>query len=263
MGWQKRILEKSCDIARALAFLSRIPVPASLFADKQHHSAASQAWAYPLAGMVIGLPGVLIIALFGIIAPHTVTAILVVTVTTIITGALHEDGLADLADGFWGGVTTQRRLEIMKDSAIGSYGVLALIAWFGLSITALTALLVSVTLVQAAFSWLAICAVSRSAMTLMWATTPPARQNGVAYNAGQPSHDAAVMAAIGSLAAVAMALFIGAPQALVLATIVAAGTTAAMRQLCLNKISGHTGDALGATQKAAEAAMLLALAIAV
>lgn len=263
MNWQKRTLEKSHDIGRALAFLSRVPMPASLFADAQHHSAAGQAWAYPLAGLMIGLPGALIIAIFGMVAPHAVTAILVITVTTATTGALHEDGLADLADGFWGGVTPQRRLEIMKDSAIGSYGVLALIAWFSVSIAALTALLDAASMMQVAFSWLAICAASRGAMTLIWATTPAARQSGVAHGAGQPSHDAAIIATVGSLAAIAVALFIGAPQALVWATLVAAGTTAAMRQLCLAKIGGHTGDTLGATQKAAEATMLLALAIAV
>lgn len=261
MAWNKRLMNVSKDIARTVAFLSRIPMPSSLFVDTTQTSTARQAWAYPLAGLIIGLPGALIIVVIGSVSSAMMAAILAVTITTFVTGALHEDGLADLADGFWGGWTKDRRLDIMKDSTVGAYGVLALIMWFALSVTGLADIIKRTHPADAALVWLAVCAASRAAITVLWSTTPAARNSGVAHAAGQPNNEATLYAVISAIVIGLAAILFGAPLLLVIACTIAAAATAALRYLCLRKIDGHTGDTLGAAQKVAEATILTSLAI--
>lgn len=261
MDRRMRLTQAGKDIARAVAFLSRIPMPARLFDDAAHNAAARQAWAYPLAGLIIGMVGALIIAILGTITSSLLTALITIAVTTVITGALHEDGLADIADGFWGGWTIERRLEIMKDSTVGAYGVLALIFWFSLSAFALAEIIAANSAFSAALIWLLICAVSRAAMPALWATTPSARTGGVAHAAGQPTmHDAKLSGLIALVFTIVTMLF-GAPFSVLLAVALAGLAVFGFRRMCLNKIGGHTGDTLGAAQKVAETVMLISLAI--
>ncbi|MEL6640743.1 MAG: adenosylcobinamide-GDP ribazoletransferase, partial [Pseudomonadota bacterium] len=113
------------DVPAALGLLTRLPIPVD--AEKAQARGAAAAWAYPIVGLVLG--AILVCAAWGLSAlgvPEEVTALLLIATAVVITGALHEDGLADSADGLWGGWDKTRRLEIMKDSSIGAYGVLAL-----------------------------------------------------------------------------------------------------------------------------------------
>ena len=120
------------DTARAVAFLSRIPVPTSFFTGYDG-KLARVSRAFPFAGLLIALPAAFV---FGVLlALHTdplMAALLALAVQTVMTGALHEDGLSDTADGFGGGKDRERALAIMKDSRIGTYGACALILSFGL-----------------------------------------------------------------------------------------------------------------------------------
>jgi len=112
------------DVPAALGLLTRLPVPVDT--DHATARAAKAAWAYPLVGLVLAL----LLAVIGWLASGLmpeIRAAILLAAGVIITGALHEDGLADAVDGLWGGWDKARRLEIMKDSHIGAYGVIGLV----------------------------------------------------------------------------------------------------------------------------------------
>ena len=110
----------------SIAFCTRLPlVGATPIAGS---TIAKAAWAFPIAGLVVGIVGAVVYALAhraGV--PAWPAAALAVAATLLATGCLHEDGLADTADGFGGGKTREQKLDIMRDSRIGVYGVCALI----------------------------------------------------------------------------------------------------------------------------------------
>ena len=169
----------------ALRFLTRLPVPFVRTLDAPPLDAAMTM--FPLAGAIIGaLTGtVLILAGFAGL-PELLTASLAIAVGLIITGALHEDGLSDMVDGFGGGHTREQRLDIMRDSRIGAYGALAL----GLLLMARASLYMSFLELP---PWGAIiliasaAAFSRALMVdLLWATRP-ARADGLSVLAGRPT----------------------------------------------------------------------------
>ncbi|MDZ4134538.1 MAG: adenosylcobinamide-GDP ribazoletransferase [Paracoccaceae bacterium] len=236
----------SADIGAALALLTRLPLP-------RHATlplGPASAWAWPLAGALVGglaaLAATLALALG--LAPG-ITAAIVLATQAMITGAMHEDGLADSADGLWGGWDKTRRLAIMKDSHIGSYGVLALI----LSCLARWSALVLV-LAQGAH-WpvlIAAGALSRVPMVLILAGLPNARGNGLSHATGRPS-----------LATAALATVIGLAVTLTLCGVASLAMATAAAIACLGlaflakaRIGGQTGDILGASQQLAEVSAL-------
>ena len=237
------------DIFTALGLLSRLPVPGD---DAR---GAASAWAWPLAGLAVALPAALIAGT----ALHLglsggAAAGLALLAQCVLTGALHEDGLADSADGFWGGWEKPRRLEIMKDSHIGTYGVLALILITLLRWQALASLFsaghVLVPLLIAA-------ALSRAPMAVVMAALPNARGTGLSQSVGQPPRQTALAACILALAiAVLLAGFGGALTAVPVAL-----TTLAVMAIARAKIGGQTGDVLGATQQLTDCAALLVLSV--
>ena len=120
---------RATEVQLALMLLTRLPAgridPAPTI--------AAAAWAFPLAGAVVGvLQALVLIAAIGLGLPMAMAAGLALAAGVLATGGLHEDGLADCADGFGGGRSPARKLEIMRDSRIGSYGALALILGLGL-----------------------------------------------------------------------------------------------------------------------------------
>jgi adenosylcobinamide-GDP ribazoletransferase len=112
----------------AIMFLTRLPV--GRFHEFREEDVASSTIYFPIVGALIGLAGGLAL-LTSAALPAFVAVLISMLVTVCLTGGLHEDGLADSADGLIGGQDPQRRLEIMKDSRIGAYGALAL--WFSLT----------------------------------------------------------------------------------------------------------------------------------
>jgi adenosylcobinamide-GDP ribazoletransferase len=235
------------DLLSGLALLTRLPLP-----DHQATGAAS-AWTWPVVGAVLGAIAALVagFALWLGFTPGVVAG-LVLTLGAILTGGLHEDGLSDSADGLFGGWTRERRLEIMKDSRVGSYGVLALVLVTLVRWSALT------TLLAAGSPWalVAVGAASRAPMAVVMSALPNARETGLSHATGRPS---AQVALVGAVLAVAIAfLFAGWGAILMLALVGLA--TALLARSAQTRIGGQTGDILGATQQLAEAAALAVLA---
>ncbi len=240
---------QSGDVAEALGLLTRFPVTA----DGQRGVRA--AWAWPLAGGAVGLLAGFIaaVAVWAGVPPSAAAGI-ALTVQIMGTGAMHEDGLADCADGFWGGSDTWRRLDIMKDSAIGSFGTLALILSVMIRWSLLATLFASgsviVPLVTAA-------ALSRVPLVALMFTMEPARTDGLSVSVGRPSPDTFILA--GTVALIVGFVFTGFAT---LPAAFAAGCSAlVVARIAIAKIGGQTGDVLGASQQIAEIAVLLALVI--
>lgn len=233
-------------IAHALAVITRLP------GGKQGplHEAA---WSFAVIGIIIGALQSLaaILALwFGV--PAVIAALLALIVGMIATGALHEDGLADMADGC-GAWDRARRLEIMRDSMIGSYGTLALITATGLRWSAL-ALLFSHGFVVTP---LVIAGVtSRAAMGLVMAALPPARSDGMGHSAGRPDPMIALVG-IAIAALITILMYAGAFVPVVLCVGLSGAAVAWFAQ---TRLGGQTGDVLGASQQITEIAALVALA---
>jgi adenosylcobinamide-GDP ribazoletransferase len=235
------------DLLSAFALLSRVPLP------NHRGTGANSAWAWPLVGAVLGAFAAAIAsaALWLGVTPG-VTAALVLAAGALLTGGLHEDGLSDTADGLYGGWTRERRLEIMKDSRVGSYGVLALVLVTLARWSALTAVLVF------GGHWAALVAtgaLSRAPMALVMALLPNARGEGLSHATGQPSPVTA-LAALAVAAVLAAALTGWAAVALIFATL---AVTLLLALSALRRIGGQTGDILGATQQLAEVACLAVL----
>jgi adenosylcobinamide-GDP ribazoletransferase len=166
------------------------------------------------------------------------------------TGALHEDGLADVADGFGGGRTREDKLRIMRDSRIGSYGALALVLALLARAGALVALADPSDVLAAL---VAAGAVSRAALPAVMAISPQARADGLAAAAGRPHPLRAAAAAL--VAALLAILLLG--QAAPAALLAGAGGALAVALLARRQIGGYTGDVLGAAQQLGEIGVLL------
>lgn len=236
-------------MARALALLSRLPV------GGDGARMAQSAWAWPLVGLLLGGAAAALgwLALAIGLPPWSVAG-LCLGLLVLLTGAMHEDGLADCADGFWGGWTRERRLEIMRDSAIGAYGTLALILSIGLRWSALAALAgVGAGALAVGLSLSAM--VSRVAMAALMAWLPAARQDGLAASVGAPP-----WRAVGLGAALALLVVLAlAPGAVVWLALTLALVTIGWGAVARRKIGGRTGDVLGAGQQLCEIAALLTI----
>ncbi|MEM1364969.1 MAG: adenosylcobinamide-GDP ribazoletransferase, partial [Pseudomonadota bacterium] len=189
-----------------------------------------------------------------------VLAGLVVAVQTLSTGALHEDGLADVCDGFGGGSTRDRKLEIMRDSNIGTYGAAGLGLSLLLRAFALAALIAALSPALVASCLLGIAAISRTAMLYQWRTSRPARTDGLARSQSAPTAKSAfIAAALGVL--VAIVAF--APSVGIIGTAIAMLISFAvlwgMCRMCERQIGGYTGDTLGAGQQIVEVCLLVSL----
>lgn len=241
------------DFKLAYGFLTRLPAPFRVPAATGELGRALRL--APLVGLVVGVCGALVawIAIGGLGLPRLPAALLAVAATVWITGALHEDGLADVADGFGGAFERRRKLEIMRDSRIGAYGVLALILSVGLRAAAL-AVLAGPEVVTAAL--IAAHCLSRGLLPLVMLVLSPARDEGLAATAGRPGPvEALTGLGLGLLLAVLAAGVLG--LGLGIAALAAAALTGLLAQ---RQIGGYTGDVLGAVQQTAEIAALLAAA---
>lgn len=238
------------DVAQAVSLLTRLPLR-----GVTHDRGARAAWAYPLAGMVVGG----LAALGGVLAqsaglPAPLVALVALSVFILSTGALHEDGLADTADGLWGGWTRERRLEIMKDSHIGTYGVIVLVLSLGARWLALW-LLFEASPDAAAAALVASATMSRALMPCVMAALPNARKTGLSHLQGRPGRATAALG-LGIGCAVTILMTGGAGVWAVVFAMIAASVVAGLAR---GKIGGQNGDILGATQQGVEIAMLLSL----
>ena len=179
------------DLNVALSFSTRLPVPHAVAATGA--DVARACWALPIAGALVGAIGALVygLAVWAAI-PAFPAAALAVAATVLATGALHEDGFADVADGFGGGATRERKLEIMRDSRLGTYGACALGLSLILRISAI-ADLTQPALVASAL--LAAHIGARAAMPAVMWFVPPAKPDGLSASAGLPPVASVVIAA--------------------------------------------------------------------
>lgn len=246
----------------ATGFLTRYRLPARYF--EGHDGRLDKAAAmFPAAGLAAAAPSALLIFIMAMNGANAaLTALIAMAILIGVTGALHEDGLADTADAFGAGGNRERMLSIMKDSRIGTYGVLALIVSFSLRAISLTILLAVMTPFGSAILFLAAAALSRAAMVWHWNALPPARENGVAVRAGTPAPGGAEIALVtgAALFAVSAVVFAGVLPA-ISAIVLAALATSTMTRLARAKIGGQTGDTIGAAGHTAETALLLGLAL--
>lgn len=239
------------DILHCMAFYTRLPLPRL---PEMQRSFAAMQWAAPLTGVIPGaiVAGILITCL-SLDLPVEAAAALALGAGILSTGALHEDGLADVADGFGGGQSRERKLEIMKDSRIGAYGVLALLMSGLLRWSALTALAL-LGAVPAAIAIIGAHVASRALMPSFMMLVPPARSNGLSAGIGQVNSTPALIALlIGTLALLPQGVWFTAVAALWLA-----GWFMFMRRLSMRHIGGQTGDVLGTLQQGSEILLLLA-----
>ncbi len=251
------------DLARMLRFYSRLPVP-PVPGEAEPYGApefARIARVVPLGAAVIGLIAAVALLFaarlgFGELA----SAIIAVAVLVAVTGAFHEDGLADTADSL-GGATPERRLEIMTDSRIGTYGTMAVVLALLLRIV-LVAELTQDSIAVAAAALIASAACSRTAALWLAMQLPPARPSGSAFAAGRPEVEDFVIAGI--LAAVIAGLALTPTAGLfpaIMAVVASAAIAAAMTRGAERLFGGQTGDVAGATQQCAEIAFLAAVFI--
>lgn len=250
------------DTGRAVAFLSRLPVPDRFF-DGETGAISDTARSFPLAGVVIALPAsavLLVILAAGV--PHLFASTIALVVLLLVTGALHEDGLADCTDGFGGGSNRQRVLDIMKDSAVGAYGAIAVMMSLMLRVTGIAAVADAATPWAAALAVGGVAVVSRSAMVWHWHVLPGARTDGVANAAGRPDGGRTWFALVSGAI---LGAFLVAPAAGIFGIVMVLATTSVaclgFTGLVRRRIQGHTGDTIGATQQVCEVAALLGLAL--
>jgi len=251
------------EIGRALGFLSRLPIPARFFAG--HDGSMRQtSGAFAVAGALIALlPALLLGLLLHFDVKPELAALLALALQILLTGGLHEDGLADCADGLGGGRTRDRMLEIMRDSRLGTYGGLALILSLALRMEALAGIADAGPL-AASLAMVAVNAASRAALVWHWTALPPARADGVAAAVGQPDDAALRMSLVsgGLIYGAATMWGFGITDA-VAAALVGAIAVVLFTRLVRGKIQGHTGDTLGASEQVCEIALYVALAIVV
>ena len=238
----------------AVQFLTRLPVPDPGWEEGRLDRAAK--W-FPLVGVLVGILTALVLWLSLVIWSDARIAVAVaIVVGVFLTGGLHEDGLADTADGIGGGRDVSHRLAIMKDSSIGAYGALALISGLLLRFVTLTALCTRADLAIA--SIVASQTVSRAAMLPIIWTLPYARaaeDAKVAPLTGEATPHAFVLAGIIVVAACLPLMILS--WGLLVGLIAAVLACLIVRALLKKKLGGWTGDTAGATQIICEIAFLL------
>ncbi len=244
------------ELVVATIFLTRLPIrwPHLMPPDAYARSLAL----FPVVGAGIGLAGGAVLALgLGLGLPPLAAAVVAVAAQVVLTGALHEDGLGDTADGLGGGWNREERLAIMRDSRVGSYGSLALILAVVGRVSALAALAAAGGGAGGAAALAAAGAGSRGVLPLTLRLLPPARSEGLAAAAGGPSAARAYAAlALGA----GIALVAAGPLDGIVALIAGGVAAAALAVLAWRRIGGVTGDVLGGCQQLAEIAMLMTLA---
>lgn len=249
-GFWRRLSKSPRDLLICLMFFTRLPVRLNF---KEHVNLYRAIHMYPYAGAVVGVVGAIVILIATLTGlPPIPAAILCATAMAFTTGALHEDGLADMVDGFGGGQEKQRKLEIMKDSRIGTYGVLALIFSQALRVFVL-AELIAFNLAASMASLILAAAFSRATSMLFWYALPPARTDGLSKSSGQPDKVALIIA-FGLTVILALLLLPWSFGAIALFLAVVAGLCSMflLIWICKKQIQGQTGDTIGATQQITE-----------
>ncbi len=240
------------DLHLAAGFLTRVvPAPQG---DDGARPLAQAARAFALVGAGLGLAaGVVFAAAAKLGLPPSLAAICALATLVLATGALHEDGLGDTADGFGGGRDREQKLAIMRDSRTGVFGIIAITLGLIARLAAIAALAGTGAVLGAL---VAAGAASRAAIPAVMLSLSPARTDGLGASAGRPARTDVM---IGTALAAVIALATLGIGAAIVALAACALAAAAVGALARRQIGGHTGDVLGAVQQACEIAFLLAV----
>jgi adenosylcobinamide-GDP ribazoletransferase len=238
------------DLVAAFMLLSRLPV-ARLGRFVAPPNLARCIWVFPIVGLVVNGTGGLVYWLAHIASmPPFLAAAWTLVATLIITGGFHEDGLADAVDGFGGGATPARKLEIMRDSRIGTYGATALF----LSLIVRTAGIAALSQPRVVLTALILAGMlGRSAMILVLLLLGPARAEGIGASVGRTQPMSATIGlGLGVLASFLLLPAFPATAAVVLGF----GSALVLASIAARQLGGHTGDVLGAAEVLAECVVL-------
>jgi adenosylcobinamide-GDP ribazoletransferase len=241
-------------IAAAVMFFTRLPVPAGwgeTRADLQRAAAY-----FPLVGWLVGAFAAAVWWLARLEWGPAVASGLSLAATLLLTGAMHEDGFADSCDGFGGGYTRERVLEIMRDSRIGAFGAIGVVTMLGLKWQAVAAL--PATLAPALL--IGGHVVSRAVSTSVMASLVYVREDAAK---AKPLATELSAARLGLVVATALAAFALLPPRVWWAALVLLGVRAVLVRWLRHRLGGYTGDCLGAVQQASEVIFyLVAIALA-
>ena len=237
------------ELLAAFQFLTRLPLPSAV--DFQPDALSRSAKFFPVVGLVVGLGASLLFHLLSSHVSRVLTALLIVTYLALVTGGLHEDGLADAADGFGGGWKREQILTIMRDSRIGSFGAIALVL----------SLLARCCLLSALPANHFLVFVVSAQVLCRWTTLPlsyflrPARENdGQGARIAQKVSGASL--AVGTLVTLAI-IFYALRKAFWIPLLVSSAITCLSAIYYSRRIGGVTGDCFGATNQLTEIAVYL------
>lgn len=240
----------------AVQFFTRLPIPRWVGFEQEwlHHASRY----FPLVGLVVGAIAAGVYAAAALAFPGPVAAVLSTAASIYVTGAFHEDGFADTCDGFGGGMTRERVLEIMKDSRVGAYGAIGVVCMLGVKCTALAMLPPAAAIAALLFAH----PLSRLAATSLIWRMEYARAEGKAKPLAERMTTTEFAIASASVAITAAVLLMTGALDLraVLAALLASGVAAWwLARKFARRIGGYTGDCLGAVQQLAEALAYLAV----
>jgi adenosylcobinamide-GDP ribazoletransferase len=249
------------DSRAALAFLTVLPATALGEPPGTKPDFRRGARSFPLVGTVVGLAGGAV--LMGAVAvglTPLIAAVLAVLASVLLSGAIHEDGLADTADGFGGGDTSETKLAIMDDSRVGAYGAVAIGFSLLLRVATLTAL-VPVNGGRAAAALIAAETASRAMMVQLWCRLPAAKLGGMSEETGVPDEQAMYTALFIAALIVLIAIIpTSGFWAALFGSFLLIAASIGFERLSANQIGGRTGDTLGACQQVTAAAFLVGIA---
>lgn len=242
----------------AVQFMTRLRMPFEVEFSPEA-ARASPRW-YPGAGVVIGVICGVIYWGAALVFPPLVAVLAAVAAGLIVTGGLHEDGFADACDGLGGTRPRERVLEIMRDSRIGTYGVLGL----GMMLAAKVATLAALPMVAVPFVLIAGHAASRASVLWVMASSDYVREAGAAQAvAGQLDQRAMATGLVTTLAALLPLVFVLPVAAVAVGLVGLATGHYAMRHRYEGRLGGYTGDCLGAVQQCSELGFLLGVLAAI
>lgn len=231
--------------ATAIQFLTRLPVPGGAETSEAfQHEIRRALLLFPLVGAGIGALTALALWLAGLVLPFTLAVLIALAIEARLTGALHEDALADICDGLGGGRTPEDVLRILKDSRIGAFGALGL--GFGVALRA-GGLMATPDPAQAMMALVVSGALGRLLMLAVMAAVPPVPGREGLGSSVAPSADWKGVGIAALLAA--PALLLGAfadARAMAVSLILGAAFLLWYRALLRRRIGGSTGDAIGA-----------------
>jgi adenosylcobinamide-GDP ribazoletransferase len=252
MNANELLRQRLIELAAAFALLTRLPV--HLFALPQLTLPAQAVWAYPVVGATVGAIGGVVYWLCDSLAlPPGLAAVGALLAMILATGAMHEDGLADFADGL-AGDSKERSLSIMRDHQIGTYGVIALV----LSLAVCGVAIAEIAEPRAVISALiGAGAASRSSAVLIMAALPPARKDGLSASVGSPDAGPTAIALLLTFAIGWVVLSFGLALLLIVSAVASA---LVIGRIALGRLGGQTGDVLGASSEVAACLALIVLA---